>query len=111
MLDIVDGGLFIGRVVDENLDRVGAPTGDAFGGNVRQQIGKPAGLRVVVAAQLISQQEPGVGTARVAGLQAAFRGQQAGAGVRGANVLPSRLEFALHVGGDLFVTFTGRRIP
>ena len=74
--------VFVGRVVDQDLDGVGAPIHDALHGNVRQQVGQAAGLGVVVAAQLISQQQAGVGRARLGGIQTEFGIEQNGAGVR-----------------------------
>ena len=49
-----------GRVVDENLDGVGAPILDALHRDVRQQVGQAARLRVVVAAQFVGQQQAGI---------------------------------------------------
>jgi hypothetical protein len=59
MLDVVDGRLIERRVVDEDLDRVGAPIDDTLDGDVREQVGETAGTGVVVAAELISEEEAG----------------------------------------------------
>ena len=57
VLDVVDAGVVERRVVDQDLNGVGAPIDNALYGNVRQQIRQAAGLRVVVADSLISQQQ------------------------------------------------------
>ena len=68
-----------GRVVNEDLDGVGAPIDDALHGNVRQQIGQAAGLGVVVAGFFIGQQQAGVRRARLRGFQAKLGIEQNGA--------------------------------
>ena len=57
VLDIVDARIVVGRVVDQNLHRVGAPIDDALGGDVRQKVGQAAGLGVVVSAEFVGQQQ------------------------------------------------------
>ena len=84
-------GIFEGRVVDQDLHRVGAPIHDALHGNVRQQIGQAAGLGVVVAAHFVGQQQAGVRGARLGGFQAEFRIEQDGAGMRRQHLAPRLL--------------------
>src|SRR5579862_8285263 len=53
VFDIVHLWVVEGRVVNQNLDCVGAPVDDALHGYMRQQIGQSAGLGVVVAAGFV----------------------------------------------------------
>ena len=71
-----------GRVVDQDLDRVGAPIHQALHGDVRQQVGEAARAGSVVAGEFVGEQQAGVGGARLAGFQAEIGIQQDGAGVR-----------------------------
>ena len=83
VLDVVDLRIVEGRVVDQNFHGVGAHVLlEALDGNVRQQIGQTARLRVVVAAVFVGQQQAGVLCARLRCGKAPFRIEQDGAGVR-----------------------------
>ncbi len=101
MFDVVDLRVVEGRVVNQNLDGVGAPIDNALHGNVRQEVGQAAGLRVVVTAGFISQQQPCVGASRFGGGQAPLGIEQDGAGVRSQNFRHGDLELAHHFIRDL----------
>src|SRR5208282_995503 len=102
VLLVVDVRGIRGSVVEKNLDAIGAGFHEAARGIVGQQIGKAAGLGVVVAALLVGQEQAGVLGAGAGGLEAVLRVEQDGAGVRGENADHRFLEFAHHVGVHFF---------
>src|SRR6202034_2513085 len=57
LLVVVDAGLFVGRVVEEDLDAVGAGFLEAADAPEVKQIGEAAGEGGVVAGLLIGEQE------------------------------------------------------
>jgi len=69
---------------------------------MRQQVGQAAGPGVIVAAQLVRQQQAGVLAARLGGFQAEFRVEQDGAGVRSEDLAHRHFELAHHLMRDLF---------
>ncbi len=102
MLDVVDGLGVKGRVIDQNLNGVGAPIGDALARNVRQQVGQTSGLGVVVAGFLVGEQQACVGRARLGGFQAEFGIEEDGGSVRRQNARDGGFEFRHHVPRDVF---------
>src|ERR1039458_9962725 len=96
MLHVVDGGVVERRVVDQDLDGVGAPIHQPLHRNVRQQVGQAARLGGVVAGKLVGQQQTGIGGARASGFQTKIGVQQNGASMRRQNAADRRLELAHH---------------
>ncbi len=108
VLDIVDLRVVERRVVKQNLHRIRAPIGDALSRDVRQQIGQSGpGLRVVVAALFIGQQQACIRGARFRSRESILGIEQDRAGVRRQNFRYRHLELAHHLVGDLIF----RRLP
>ena len=74
-----------GRVVEQNLDAIGAGFFQAAGGPVVEQIGQAAGAGLVVAGLFIGEQQAGILGAALGGGQSPLGIEQDGAGVRGEN--------------------------
>src|SRR5215472_3676616 len=68
---------------------------------MRQQIGEAAGAGIVVAAQLIGEQEAGGLRADAAGVEAELRVQQDSAGVWGERLADRDLELAHHLRSNI----------
>src|SRR5689334_4423359 len=81
---------------------VGAPIDDALHRDVRKQVGQTAGLGIVIAAFFVGEQEARVLRSRFGGLEAIFRIEQDGAGMRCENSRDNGFELAHHLIGNRF---------
>ena len=79
MLDVVDVGGGVGRVIEQDFDRVRAHLDNPLHREVRQQIRHAVLVGRFVARFFVSQQQPGVARARFGGGKAPLRIQQNGA--------------------------------
>ena len=84
MLDVVYLRVVERRVVNQDLDGVCAPIDNALGAYMRKKIGQASGLRVVVTAGLIGEQQTGIGRALFGRWQTPLGIQQNGAGNAGS---------------------------
>ncbi len=99
VLEVVDGGFFEGRVVEEDLDAVGAGFLEAADAPDVEEVGEAAGGGGVVAGLLVGEQEAGV-VAVLGGFEAVLGVEQDGGGVTGEDLGDEGLELAEIVGVD-----------
>ena len=92
------------RVVEQNLDAVGARSDQTADGPDVEQIGQAAGASVVVAAVFIGEQQAGILRARLRGGKAVLGIEQNGAGVRSQDLRNGGLELLEHLRGDCFLS-------
>ena len=97
------------RVVEQNLDAVGARFLQASHGPVIEQVGQTTGTGLVVSGLLIRQQQAGVLGAALRRRQPPLRIEQDGAGVWGQDFGDQRLEFFHHGVGNLRAFFLSQR--
>ncbi len=95
-MSLISGGIEW-RVVQQNLDAIGAGADEAADGPDVEQIGQAAGARVVVAAVFVGEQQAGILRAGSRGGEAVFGIEQNGAGVRRENARDGGLEFLEHL--------------
>ena len=74
------------RVVEQDLDAVGAGFLQPAHRPVVEQVGQPPGARLVVAGLLVGQQQPGILRPALAGREAPFRIEQDRARVLGQHL-------------------------
>ncbi len=102
MLGFVDGRGIERRVVEQDFDAIGSGGDDAPDRIMIEQIGQTAGLRIVVAALFVSQQQAGILGADFSGGKAVLGIEQNGAGMRRQDACDGFFEFGHHLVGDGF---------
>ena len=75
----------VGRVVEQNLDAIGARFFQAAGRPEVEQIGQAAGAGLVVSGLFVGEQQAGILGAALGGGQSPLGIEQDGGGVRGEN--------------------------
>ncbi len=99
--------IVVRRVVEQNFDRIRSHILlQTFDGDVRQKIGQPARLGIVVTAVLVGKQESGVLRPYFRCGKAPFRIQQDGARIRSQNPGNGALELLHHLVRDVLLRDT-----
>jgi hypothetical protein len=104
LLVVVDGGLLVGRVVEEDLDAVGASFLEAADAPEVEEIGEAAGEGGVVAGLLIGE-EQALAVAVLRGGQAELGIEEDGRGVFGEDLGDEGFEFFEGRVGDVGYSF------